>query len=54
MGQKVLIPDVMLRQGEDVFLDDMTLKELSKQLGVKVVPVAVNGQALVDEVISNE
>lgn len=54
LGQKVLIPDVMLRQGEDIFLDDMTLEELSAQLGIKVVPVAVNGQALVKEVISND
>ena len=53
LGQKVLIPDVMLRRGEDVFLDDMTLEELSNQLGIKVVPVAVNGQALVEEVISS-
>ena len=53
LGQKVLIPDVMLRRGEDVFLDNMTLEELSNQLGIEVVPVAVNGQALVEEVISS-
>ncbi len=44
----------MLKQGEDVFLDDMTLEELSNILTAKVVPVAVNGQALVKEVISND
>jgi len=54
LGKKVLIPDVMLKQGEDVFLDDMTLEELSNILTAKVVPVAVNGQALVKEVISND
>ena len=51
LGQKVLIPDIMLRQGEDVFLDDMSLEELSRELGVKVVPVPVEGRALVEEVL---
>ncbi len=51
LGHKVLIPDIMLRQGEDVFLDNMSLDELSTELGVKVVPVSVDGKALVEEVI---
>ena len=33
-----LIPDVMLKEGEGLFLDDMTLDELGKQLGCRVVP----------------
>lgn len=52
LGDRVLIPDIMLRQGEDVFLDDMTLEDLSSELGVEVVPVPVDGGALVQEIIA--
>lgn len=52
LGQRVLIPDIMLRRGEDVFLDNMSLDDLSGKLGVDVVPVAIDGQALVEEVLS--
>ena len=38
LGDALLIPSSALRAGEDVFLDDMTLTELSSALGVPVVP----------------
>ena len=37
----------MLRAGEDVFLDDMTVEQLSQQLGVPAVRVGPTGEALV-------
>jgi len=39
LGDKVLIPSVMLREGESTFLDDITVEELSRRFGVPVVPV---------------
>ncbi len=36
LGEELLIPSVMLRQGEKIFLDDMTLQELSSSLNVSV------------------
>ena len=38
LGDTVLFPDVCLRSEGDVFLDDMTPDELSRQLGVPVCP----------------
>lgn len=38
LGDALLIPSSSLRAGEDVFLDDMTLSELSSALGVPVIP----------------
>jgi len=35
----VIIPSVMMRDGERVFLDEMTLDTLSEQLGRNVIPV---------------
>ena len=42
LGEEVLIPDVMLRYHEDVFLDDVTLPQAEEALGVpiQVVPTA--------------
>ena len=36
LGDELLLPSVMLRQGEKIFLDDMTLQELSLSLNVRV------------------
>lgn len=36
----LLIPQNMLRENDDVFLDDLTVTELSEKLGVKVIPFA--------------
>ena len=38
IGDALLIPSSSLRAGEDVFLDDMTLSDLSSALAVPVIP----------------
>lgn len=53
LGQKLLIPASTLRD-DNVFLDDMTLQELSEALGVSIKPVC-DGYQLVAQVCgSNE
>lgn len=39
LGDVVLIPDVMLKEGEGVFLDDLSVDELGDALGAKVIVV---------------
>ena len=41
---------VPLRHGETVFLDDMTVEELSQGLGVPVIPVEQDGFALFETI----
>jgi putative radical SAM enzyme (TIGR03279 family) len=36
IGRTLLIPDVMLKEGEGVFLDDVSLEELGSKLGCRV------------------
>ena len=36
LGEQLLLPSVMLRQGEPVFLDDLSLAELEQQLAVPI------------------
>ncbi|WP_341534529.1 DUF512 domain-containing protein [Caldicoprobacter guelmensis] len=50
LGEALLIPSTMLRRGEDVFLDDITLEGLSASLGVPVVPVPVDGSELLETI----
>lgn len=50
LGTRLLIAENMLRHGETVFLDDMTLEELSGRLGVPVIPVKQDGFALFDTI----
>lgn len=50
LGTRVLLPQNTLRHGETVFLDDMTLAELSQALGVPVIPVNQDGFDLFEAV----
>ena len=43
LGDELLIPRVSLRNEGDKFLDDVTMKELSEELKVKVTPVENDG-----------
>ncbi len=53
-AERILIPDCMLRFEGDCFLDDMTLDEAQKALGVRVVPIPVSGYALFDAICYEE
>ncbi len=50
-GEELLIPAAMLRDGGDMFLDSVTLDELSQKLNVKITPVLNDGQELVDRIL---
>lgn len=51
LGEKLLLPCSMLRDQENVFLDDMTVEELSKALETEIVIVDNGGADLVSAVI---
>lgn len=50
LGERLLIPINMLRHGEDVFLDDITLQDVARELNVEVVPVNQDGFDLCDAI----
>ena len=52
LGERLLISASMLRSGERVFLDDVTLDDAQRELGVTVIPVAQDGYELCDAVFS--
>lgn len=46
LGECLFIPLCMLRQGEDVFLDDLHVTDAEKALGVKIIPIPTNAEGL--------
>ena len=51
LGDELLLPSVMLRQGEKIFLDDMTLQELSSSLNV-LVRIVHDAQDIVNKALA--
>jgi putative radical SAM enzyme (TIGR03279 family) len=51
LGERLLLPCNMLRSGETVFLDDVTVEELENTLQVPIDIVQSNGQDFVDAII---
>lgn len=51
LGEKLLLPCNLLRSGEEVFLDDMTLQELEEALQVPIHIVKSDGQCLYEELL---
>lgn len=54
LGDELLIPASMLRSEGDMFLDSITLKELSERLNIKITPVANDGYELTEAIIGTE
>lgn len=54
MGEEMLIPAVMLRNEKDMFLDSITVEELSQKLNVQIVPVENDGYEFISAVLGGE
>lgn len=51
LGDRLLLPCNMLRSGEDIFLDDMSVEELSRNLNTEIIVVDEGGEALAQAVL---
>ena len=51
LGEALLIPDVMLRNGETVLLDDVTVAEMENTLQTKIRIVQSDGKSFIDSII---
>ena len=51
LGERLLLPDSMLRYHENVFLDDVTIEQVSAELGVPVTFVGQDGMELCDAML---
>ena len=53
LGEKLLIPRKMLRADGDLFLDDISLEDVEKELGVRLVTVGEYGDDLLYSIIDD-
>lgn len=51
LGNKIILPQNVLRSGENVFLDDMTVEELEKALQVSIDIVKSSGQDFINTIL---
>ncbi len=54
LGEKLVIPVNMLRAGEQVFLDDITVKDIERELGTRVVPADADGASFCIAILEDE
>lgn len=54
LGERVLIPSSMLRHGETVFLDDLTVADVERELNVKVIDIPQDGADLLYAMLGEE
>lgn len=54
LGDELLLPNVMLRREGDVFLDDVSLEDLQRELQVKITAVPNDGYELLNAILGSE
>jgi putative radical SAM enzyme (TIGR03279 family) len=52
LGKHLLLPDVLLRDGEDILLDDFTVGEMENALQTKIRIVQSDGKSLIDAILN--
>lgn len=53
-AKRLFVPRVMLRHGETVFLDDVSISDMEQALGVTVIPVEIDGGQFLDAVLERQ
>lgn len=51
LGDQLIIPENMLRANDDIFLDDVRVADVERELGVKVNVLPVNGRELIKAIV---
>ncbi len=52
LGEKLLLPEVLLKSGETVLLDDISVEEMENALQTKIHIVQSNGKSLLEAVVN--
>lgn len=50
----LIIPDVMLRDDDEIFLDDVTVEEIEKKLNVEVITTLNDGYDFIEKILGEE
>jgi putative radical SAM enzyme (TIGR03279 family) len=52
LGKVLLLPDVLLRDGEDILLDDLTLEDIERTLQTRISIVQSDGKSFIDTILN--
>lgn len=53
LGDYIVIPEVMLKDDEDIFLDDTTLESLQDKIGINIVISDTSAEGFIKAIVSN-
>lgn len=54
LGEYLILPDVLLRSGEEVLLDDITVTDIEKALQIEIRIVKSDGKSLIDTIVKEQ
>ena len=54
IGDFLIIPESMMRSGEEIFLDDVTPKDVERALNTKLIITPVDGKSFIKKVLTKE
>ena len=54
LGEFLILPSVLLRSGEDILLDDLTVKDIERALNIRICIANSDGKSLVDTILDKE
>lgn len=54
LGEKIMIPQSMVKSDEDIFLDDVSVLDIEKELGIEVQVCEVDGINFINKILEGE
>ncbi len=54
LGEFLILPSVLLRSGEEVLLDDITIKDIESALNIRISIAKADGKSLIDTILDKE
>ena len=51
---ELMIPHSMLRDDDNIFLDDTTVEDVEKELSVKITPIINDGYEFIEKILDEE
>ena len=52
LGNTLLLPDVLLRHGENILLDDVTIEDIERTLQTRIRIVQSNGKSFIEAILN--
>ena len=52
IGENLVLSEDTLRAEKDIFLDDMTVSEMEKELNTKIIFTSISGEDFIDKIFS--